>query len=591
MPTFSSYFTFVASQSGPFALVIGNFDGVHCGHQALIAHARQHLVHGPVAVLTFHPHPAAVLSPHNAPTLLSSPKRKRELLFQAGAQHVIEHRFDEALAQLGAADFIDQVLLCGPAPRVLVVGHDFRFGKGRVGDATLLGSALSGLGTHVLQLSAVRVPQPGDEPLLCSSTAVRKAILDGELRLAARLLGRLPEVEGVVKPGHGRGKSISFPTANLGNSSGVLPKPGVYAAWAELLGAANGTDFREVLALHPAAVNIGYNPTFRGALVSDKPELSVEAHLVLAPGQKLPPLYGNALRLCFLARLRDEKRFSQVADLVAQIGRDVATVQQLVSETPRGGWPGAPHGGGVTMGFTKETDKVADGLPPTPQPVGAEAQPKRRPPPDHHVGLPETYGRDEIEVMTKDPFSYFVYWEVTDAGLAQAQKQLGLPSPTDGGEGAGDTKLVLRNFLSVPGIAGREQREIRDTVLHHRHGKKTMETPKPLTQVRAAVGLLSAEGLFVPIAQSQTLRLPPQQPAVETSTEWAHVQPVTSDGDGRGREHIVFSPAAHQERVLPSQKEPAGASSGTGYGLAAEPPLGQSSGRFSPGKKDPHGAR
>ena len=178
-----------------------------------------------------------------------------------------------------------------------------------------------------------------------------------------------------------------------------------------------------------------------------------------------------------------------------------------------------------------------------------EAKPKRksgggheRP---HDSELPETYGRDEVEILSKDPHWYFIYWEVTDGGLAQARQQLGL--------GATDGRLVLRVFVttSVAGHSAREHREIRDLHLHNHHGKKYLESPKAGAHLRAAVGLLSAEGLFSPIAQSQPLRLPPTQPSTETAVEWAHVQPVV--GDGKQREHIVLSrpEQPHLERALP----------------------------------------
>jgi hypothetical protein len=220
------------------------------------------------------------------------------------------------------------------------------------------------------------------------------------------------------------------------------------------------------------------------------------------------------------------------------------------------------------MGFTKDTE--ANGLP-TLSGEGAisssavirppqdghgsvdkaaqEARPRRKPGGGHERpsddDLPETYGRDEVEILSKDPHWYFIYWEVTDAGLAEAQRQLGL--------GESDGKLVLRIFVTTPATsgAGREHREIRDLHLHQRHGKKYLESPRAGAQLRAAVGLLTTEGLFSPIAQSQPLRLPPTQPSTETAVEWAHVQPVA--GDGKQREHIVLSrpELPHQERVLP----------------------------------------
>ena len=158
--------------------------------------------------------------------------------------------------------------------------------------------------------------------------------------------------------------------------------------------------------------------------------------------------------------------------------------------------------------------------------------------------LPETYGRDEVEILPKDPHWYFIYWEVTDAGYGTAQRQLGL--------GDGDGKLVLRVFVTTQTAqSGKEHREIRDLHLHTRHGKKYLESPRAGAHLRAAVGLLTSEGLFSPIAQSQPLRLPPTQPSPETAVEWAHVQP--GQLDGKQREHIIISrpERSYKERALP----------------------------------------
>lgn len=182
------------------------------------------------------------------------------------------------------------------------------------------------------------------------------------------------------------------------------------------------------------------------------------------------------------------------------------------------------------------------------EPAAPDPKPKRRTiggsERSHDSDLPETYGRDEVEILSKDPHWYFIYWEVTDAGLASAHSQLGILE--------GDGRLVLRIFVTTQAATGgREHREIRDLHLHTRHGKKYLESPRAGAHLRAAVGLLTAEGLFSPIAQSQPLRLPPTQPSTEMAVEWAHVHPVASDG--KQREHIVVSrpEQPHKERALP----------------------------------------
>lgn len=608
MPTFASYRNFAASAfcAGPFALVIGNFDGVHRGHRALLDEARRLIgPNGLVVVLTFWPHPTAILSRSHAPRLLLHSTRKRELFFEAGAQVVVEQRFDAHFSQLEAEEFVSQILLSGPPPRVVVVGHDFRFGRGRVGDAELLRACLSPLGTSVCQLSAVSMDLAHGKRVACSSTLVRQSLAEGNIEQAALLLGRLPELEGRVVRGQGRGRTISVPTANLEVYSDVVFRPGVYAAWAELLSEATSANLsanqsanqsvRPVQAKHPAAVNIGYNPTFQSQDSGSGSPLVVEAHLLLSDEMRPNHLYGTELRLVFLTRLRDEQRFSQVADLVAQIQRDIATVKQLTGGTSLHitGGRSARSEDGVAMENTK--DRNTSGFPPTrtdertsstsvsrlPQNetghIASLSHPESTERTRHEPALPAIYGRDEVEVFSKDPQTYFIYWEVTEQGLSQARAQLGL-SEDEG-------KLVLRVFVSTQGSSShaREQREIRDTLLHQHHGKKYLESPKSGAYVRAAVGLLSTEGLFAPVAQSQALRLPPQHPAVEASVEWAHVHP--SMGDGKQREHIVMSRSEHQERELPwrSGKAPSHSAlpvQGTHW-IVEEPSSGSSGGASS----------
>jgi riboflavin kinase/FMN adenylyltransferase len=361
----------------PRVVVIGNFDGVHCGHQALIRRARQLLpastagaATGSVVVLTFSPHPARLLAPQLAPPLLTSAVRKRELLAAQGVDALVEQPFDRAFSQLSPPEFVDQILLGtaleGLGAGAVVVGYDFTFGRGRAGTTGVLADLLGRAGVAVNVVEAVDVPGPDGAPLLCSSTAVRQAIQGGQIERAAALLGREPELEGEVVHGAGRGRSIGVPTANVRPTSEVLPAVGVYAAWAELLApeaalapAGSGTDPaqaddslqiqpRAVLLRCPAAVNVGYNPTFTSAR-GDSPvsepvpsgsipapaqlpavplsALSVEAHLLREPGDPpLPPLYGQTLRLRFVSRVRSEQKFPSVAALVEQIGKDIGVV-------------------------------------------------------------------------------------------------------------------------------------------------------------------------------------------------------------------------------------------------------------------------
>lgn len=180
--------------------------------------------------------------------------------------------------------------------------------------------------------------------------------------------------------------------------------------------------------------------------------------------------------------------------------------------------------------------------------------PRPKSSPNHTaVELPETYGVDEVEILCKDPWWYFAYWEVTETGLAAAREQLGLS--------AKEAKLILRVF-ATGGSAGhgngqngvarsRDGRDIRDVPVQTHHGRRYLEAPRPNSLLRVAIGLLSPEGFFAPIAHSSLLRVPPQQPSAETTVEWLHVLPAKSDG--RQHERIVkaAAPAEHSERALP----------------------------------------
>lgn len=336
----------------PRAVVIGNLDGVHRGHRALITQARSLLpTSGRVVALTFTPHPAKLLAPQSAPPLLVGLVRKRELLLAAGADAVLELRFDAAFAALSPVEFVERVLLAGLKAQAVCVGYDFTFGKGRAGDVRVLRELLTARGVALAVVDAVTAPDPAGtptedaaqgagEPLICSSTRVRRALGSGQLDEAERLLGRPPELEGEVVPGAGRGRTIGVPTANLQLDGEVAPQSGVYAAWAEVLGplperpATGGgvwIEPRPVLLRRAAAVNVGYNPTFTSPARAGTTPPSIEAHLIQPPGEPpLPSLYGQTLRLYLRARLRAERRFPDVASLVAQIRNDIAEAEGLL---------------------------------------------------------------------------------------------------------------------------------------------------------------------------------------------------------------------------------------------------------------------
>jgi riboflavin kinase / FMN adenylyltransferase len=284
------------------AIAIGNFDGVHRGHQRLIAEmvaaARRDGLEA--TVLTFSPHPALVLAPDRAPPLLMPEARRHQLLLALGVEHIVVQRFDRDFAAQAPRAFVEELLLATLSARVVCVGYDFTFGAKRAGTTAMLTSLGLELGFGAIVTDAVRVGG-----VVCASSAVRGLLASGRIADASALLGRLPELEGDVIHGAGRGRTIGVPTANLALAGEVRPALGVYAAWAEL---ADGSR-------HRAAVNIGTNPTF----TNDSDRVHIEAHLLDFDRD----LYGQRLRLHLITRLRAEQRFASKDELIAQIRADV----------------------------------------------------------------------------------------------------------------------------------------------------------------------------------------------------------------------------------------------------------------------------
>jgi len=295
------------------AIVIGNFDGVHRGHQALIETARRLADNtgGEVVALTFDPHPARLLAPGLAPPLIVSLQRRAQLLAEAGVDVVVVEPFTHAFAAIEAEAFGSEVLGRDLRAAHVVVGYDFSFGKGRRGDTAMLAD----LGErHGFGVSVVR--RVSIHGLTCSSTKVREFVLEGRVEGAAVLLGRPFEITGTVVRGAGRGRGIGFPTANVQGEAELLPKAGIYAARAQLL-----DDAGAVVASHVAALSVGTNPTFVAG-----GGLTVEAYLLDFDGD----LYGRRLRLQLIERLRDELRFDSLDALTTQIAADVARTRELV---------------------------------------------------------------------------------------------------------------------------------------------------------------------------------------------------------------------------------------------------------------------
>ena len=287
------------------AVALGNFDGVHVGHQALFAEARRHAA--PVA-LTFHPHPGKVLQPELAPKLITLLPRKLELLEAYGLAAAVVQPFNREYARTPASAF-EEALLDELGARHLVVGSDFTYSVARSGTVATLREAAGRRGAQVHVVTPVTV-----DGVVASSSKVREYILEGRVSAAQRLLGRPFDLDGTVVPGAGRGRGIGFPTANVDTQNELRPAPGVYAIRVCIKSEPRGPWL-------PGAANIGVKPTFGGSVVT------IEAHLLDFQGD----LYGKELRVQFLERLRPEQRFGSVAELVGQIKRDVEAARTVIA--------------------------------------------------------------------------------------------------------------------------------------------------------------------------------------------------------------------------------------------------------------------
>lgn len=290
------------------AITIGNFDGVHRGHRELIAAARRgsEKVSGPVVAVTFDPPPAALLhpSPDKAVPLTTIADRA-DLLHAAGADHVVVLRTDAGLLSLSPEAFFEDVILGLFRAKAVVEGYNFRFGRGRRGDVASLGKLCA-----VAGISFEEVPSllEGSDPV--SSSRVRAALEAGNVAEAAAMLGRPYSITGTVILGAQRGRTIGFPTANLGGVGTLLPKEGVYAVRAHVEGLS-----------YPAAANIGPNPTF------GEHTRKIEIHLIGFTGD----VYGQPARAEFVARLRDVRPFASVAELTTQLAQDIVEAQRRIT--------------------------------------------------------------------------------------------------------------------------------------------------------------------------------------------------------------------------------------------------------------------
>jgi riboflavin kinase/FMN adenylyltransferase len=298
------------------AVAVGNFDGVHLGHRRLFEVARElaWARGAPAAALTFEPHPVRVLRPQLAPPLLTPLARKLELLAGCGLDAAVVQPFDLAYAGTDATEFVARDLVGHLGARDVVVGQDFTAGKGR----TRVDRLRELLAAHGARLSVVE--PVAWEGLVVSSTKIRELLLEGNVEAAAQLLTRPHDVEGTVERGAGRGRSLGFATANL-HPEAMLPANGVYAVRAWLRPESPSAQ-SEGLAFAGVA-NVGVKPTVQRA-----GPVVLEAHLFDAGGRDL---YGERLRVAFVARLRDERRFPSLEALRAQIAADAALARSILA--------------------------------------------------------------------------------------------------------------------------------------------------------------------------------------------------------------------------------------------------------------------
>lgn len=298
-------------------VTIGVFDGLHRGHQALVARtveiAKQRNL--PSVMLTFDPHPSEVLRPGSHPAQLTTLRRKAELVEELGIDVFAVLPFTLELSRLTADEFVHEILVDRLHVAAVVVGENFTFGHKAVGNVDLLRELgrRFGFATYGAELQGDSVPDGEPVEITFSSTYVRSCIDAGDVAAAAAALGRPHRLEGIVVRGDGRGHGLGFPTANLSTPRyAAAPADGVYAAWFLRAG-----DPRRRLA---SAVSVGTNPTFSGR------ERTVEAFVLDVDED----FYGQHVALDFVARLRDQIRFGSVPDLIAQIDDDVARTREIL---------------------------------------------------------------------------------------------------------------------------------------------------------------------------------------------------------------------------------------------------------------------
>jgi riboflavin kinase/FMN adenylyltransferase len=303
-----------AQGSVPIVMTIGNFDGVHCGHQELLKKTVQKAreINGFSLLLTFHPHPAQILAPERKHKRLFSLEDQQEQLIRQGLDGVFRQDFSREFSEIPANDFLENYILKEFHPAHLVVGHDFHFGAHRKGTLELLQSFCQ---KHRISLELV--PALKIEQKIVSTSQIRQQLLDGNVQLAKALLGRSYYLQGIVEKGEARGRQLGFPTANIRPDVDFYPKMGVYVC--QVHGAEpNGKVLRAVM-------NLGMNRTF---VEGDHHPIKAEVHIL----DFEKDLYGQKIKVELLHYLREEKKFASLEELKTQIQRDVQTARSWSAE-------------------------------------------------------------------------------------------------------------------------------------------------------------------------------------------------------------------------------------------------------------------
>ena len=289
-------------------VVVGNFDGLHLGHQALISKAKKRAerIGGTSIVYTFHPHPSRIVHPGSYQPQINTPGERLKLIQKLGVDVAVVELFNRAFSQKSAQAFFDDILVKNLKTKILFVGYNFFFGKDRQGDTETLKKLCQKKGIELYIARPFKIQKE-----VVSSSKIRASIGAGNVKKASAFLGRPFFLEGITIKGVGRGKMLGFPTANIKTKSELIPKAGVYLTLAE-------HQSRRL----PSVTNIGHAPTF-----SQQTPFSIETHLIDFKKE----LYGEPLILHFIDRLRDTKKFPSPEALVKQIKKDIQKAKALVA--------------------------------------------------------------------------------------------------------------------------------------------------------------------------------------------------------------------------------------------------------------------